>query len=138
MTHVYSSKVDTWLAAVLVVAALAVILVSWRAVTAPLPGKWLMVVPMLLLGVGLPVWLVASTTYTVGPDTLLVRSGPFKWQVPLKDITAVIPTHNPLSSPALSLDRLRIDYGRNRSIMISPRDKEGFIRQLRARGVAAV
>jgi hypothetical protein len=43
------------------------------------------------------------------------------------DITAITPTSNPLSSPALSLDRLRIDYGKGRSVMISPRDKQGFL-----------
>ena len=37
------------------------------------------------------------------------------------------PTRNPLSSPALSLDRLRIDYGSGRSIMVSPEDKDKFI-----------
>jgi hypothetical protein len=37
----------------------------------------------------------------------------------------------------LSLDRLRIDFGRMRSIMISPEDKEAFMKELRRR-VAAV
>jgi hypothetical protein len=39
-------------------------------------------------------------------------------------------TNNPLSSPALSLDRLWIDYGKGAAVMISPKDKEGFIRHI--------
>lgn len=79
------------------------------------------------VGVGLPLWLLLSTHYTLEPRQLIVRSGPFKWCIALADITAITPTSNPLSSPALSLDRLRIDYGRGRSLMISPRNKEQFL-----------
>ncbi len=39
---------------------------------------------------------------------------------------------NPLGSPACSLDRLRIEYGKKR-IMISPPDKPGFLRALAQR-----
>ena len=49
-------------------------------------------------------------------------------------IREVRPTTNPLSAPALSLDRLRIDYeegGRVRSLLVSPKDKEGFLQELR-------
>jgi hypothetical protein len=52
----------------------------------------------------------------------------------MRDIRTVTPTRNPLSSPALSLDRLRIDYGRGRRIMVSPRDPGAFLRELRRRG----
>ncbi|MDO9478112.1 MAG: PH domain-containing protein [Pseudohongiella sp.] len=62
-----------------------------------------------------------------------MKSGPFKWRVPIKQITSITPTSSPLSSPALSLDRLRIDYGRGESIMISPKNKEQFIQDLNVR-----
>ena len=52
--------------------------------------------------------------------------------MPLAAIDAVEPARNPLSSPACSLDRLRIEYGAKR-IMISPLDKAGFLRALAAR-----
>jgi Bacterial PH domain/Sodium:solute symporter family len=44
-------------------------------------------------------------------------------------------TRNPLSSPALSLDRLCIHYkvgGKRRMVMISPADKESFLRVIAA------
>lgn len=49
------------------------------------------------------------------------------------------PTRGPLSSPALSLDRLRIEYGKRGVVLISPREKEAFVRALeghRNRGVS--
>jgi hypothetical protein len=73
-----------------------------------------------------------ATHYTLEPRQLLVRSGPFKWKVPIKDITSITATSNPLSSPALSLDRLRIEYGRGSAIMVSPRNKDQFLRDIEA------
>jgi hypothetical protein len=76
------------------------------------------------------VWLLKTTCYTLEPTRLLVRSGPFSWNVPLAGIHSITPTRNPLSSPALSLDRLCIEYGKHGSLMISPADKQGFLREL--------
>jgi hypothetical protein len=129
----FRSKVDWWLAAVLLISAaasaMAVVIVS--VVESPLLG--LAISPLLLLSVGLPTWLLRATTYTFGDTDLEVRCGPFAWRVPLREIRAVTATRNPLSSPALSLDRLRIDFGPMRSVMISPEDKEGFMKELRKR-----
>ena len=72
-------------------------------------------------------WLFASTDYRVSDGECLVRSGPFRWRIPLDDIEAVRATRNPLSSPALSLDRLEIRYAGGRKIMISPLDRAGFL-----------
>src|SRR5690606_1532665 len=88
---------------------------------------------LLLVGVILPLWILRSTYYTLDARYLHVRSGPFKWRVPLRDIRAVRPTRSPLSSPALSLDRLRIEFGRAGSIMISPGDKDRFLTELECR-----
>lgn len=85
----------------------------------------------------MPLWVLTSTRYTLTATDLHVASGPFRWSVPLRDVRAVTPTRNPLSSPALSLDRLRIDYGRRRWLMISPIDKEGLVRELEARRATA-
>ena len=128
----FHSKVDRWLRVVLFGAAIPplVAVVAIAVTDSLLHG--LMVSPMLLLAVGLPIWLLRTTTYTFDADILLVRSGPFSWRVPIRDIRRVTPTRNPLSSPAFSLDRLRIEYG-NRALMISPDDKEGFLEELRRR-----
>lgn len=129
----FRSKVDGWLATALVAsaAASAIAVVIVGVVESPLLA--LAISPLLLLSVGLPMWLLGATSYTLDRTDLNVRCGPFAWRVPLREIRAVTATRNPLSSPALSLDRLRIDFGRMGSIMISPQDKEGFMQELRKR-----
>lgn len=80
-------------------------------------------------------WLYFSTSYTVTREALLVKSGPFSWIVPLAEISSIEPTHNPASSPALSLDRLCIRYA-GKEIMVSPADKAGFMTVIK-RGINA-
>ena len=75
-------------------------------------------------------WLMLGTHYTVDRGTIRIVSGPFRWKVPIDEITSVSATRNPLSSPALSLDRLSIRYGKRRRIMISPADKAGFLKAI--------
>lgn len=130
MTSTYDSKVDAWLAAIVALAAIAAIAATWQVAMVPLPGKWPIILLILLIGVALPAWIFLATRYTLTPTELLVRSGPFRWRVPLREIVRVVPTRSPLSSPALSLDRLRIDYARGRSIMISPRARDEFLQDL--------
>lgn len=75
---------------------------------------------------GLPVWLLLSTYYLVEADTLKVRSGPFSWSILLNEIKIVKPSRSVLSSPALSLNRLEIQYGQGQTILVSPKDIQGF------------
>lgn len=135
MNNVYRSKIDTWVAILLVGLPILTLFVSWKLIHEAVPGQWFIVVPILLLGVALPISLLVSTKYTITSDALWIRSGIFKWQIPLRDINTVVATRNPLSSPALSLDRIRIDYGKGKSVMISPLNKDAFILELQSRDV---
>jgi len=132
---IYRSKVDTWLAGAIVAAVVVVLIVGFSVVSGPVPAKWLIGVPIILLGAVLPLWLLVSTNYRITDQNLLIRSGPFRWRIPIREIRSVRPTRNARSSPALSLDRLLITYGCGQSCMISPSDKEGFLDELRANGV---
>jgi len=79
-------------------------------------------------------WTLYGTSYTLGADELRIQSGPFRFRVPLGEITAVFPSRNPRSAPACSLDRLEIRYGGGRSrMLISPKDKSAFLNALLAR-----
>jgi hypothetical protein len=128
----HKSKIDTWLIVVLASAAAVSLFAGVTAVMADARSGWWALAMCLAFGVGLPLWLILGTEYRLESSRLHVRSGPFRWSIPVREITAVEPTRNPLSSPALSLDRLRIDYGRGKSVMISPRDRERFLRDLEA------
>ena len=130
---VFRSKIDTWLAIVLVGGAVACMGSAVAVLASRSAMDALIVVPIIAVGAALPLWLLFATDYTLDAVDLRVRCGPFKWRIPLRDIRAVTATHNPLSSPALSLDRLRIDYGPLKSVMISPADKERFLAELERR-----
>lgn len=132
---VFRSKVDTWLKAVLF-GSVAVAIAGVAGSGAFTTSAAFVAVPLLIVAVGLPVWTIRSTYYTLTDERLDVRCGPLVWSVRLNDVRSVTPTRNPLSSPALSLDRLRIDYGRGLSIMISPQDKDAFVRELETRRFA--
>lgn len=132
MQTIYPSKIDTWLLVSILGVPVICAAGLYPVMTMDAPRALAAALPTLLLGVGLPVWLLLSTTYTLGPALLRIRCGPFTWKVPIREISAITPTRNPLSSPALSLDRLRIDYGKGNSVLISPRNKEQFLRDIEA------
>jgi hypothetical protein len=137
METVYRSKTDLWLIALFAIAIIASLSGAFVMLSTRTPVAWMVAAFIAIVGVGLPLWLLLSTRYVLDQGQLRVLSGPFKWCVPLAKITAITPTSSPLSSPALSLDRLRIDYGVGNSVMISPRNKEQFVKDIdAARGVA--
>ncbi len=126
----YRSTIDTWLLAVSIAAvSICLLLIFFALTAAPVEQRWLILISA-IVGISIPLWFLLSTTYTLAPGRLIIRSGPFKWIHNPADIKHVTPTRNPLSSPVLSLDRLRIEFNDNRSVMISPADKEGFLREL--------
>ncbi|MFD2787129.1 PH domain-containing protein [Hymenobacter rubripertinctus] len=88
----------------------------------------LVVLPVL----GFICWLLCSTYYEVQPEQQVLRvvSGPMVWRVPVSAIVSVRPSNDLLSSPALSLDRLCISYGKYDSVLISPADRAGFLAAL--------
>src|SRR3990167_4315870 len=117
------SAVSKALAAATAVAGLAGPFVLNSGGTPPMLALLAVIVALTLL---LPLWLVLDTNYTLTADDLLIRSGPFRWRIVLGDVREVSPSHSWISSPALSLDRLSIRYGADRSILVSPREKQRF------------
>lgn len=129
---VYPSKRDRWLEAVVWMALIASSSAG-LACFALRAGPRLLAVPLTLCLVtpALLFWSFYGTSYTLLSEELLIRSGPFRFHVPLAEITSVAPSRNPISSPACSLDRLEIRYHGDRSrILISPEDKASFLEAL--------
>jgi Mn2+/Fe2+ NRAMP family transporter len=129
MPDTFRSKIDPWLPMVLA-GALAIVVLAVVATVGTDPTTLTILAAILVLDAGLMVWILAGTRYVLDRDVLRVRCGPFRWEVPIAEISAVTPTRTPQSSPALSLDRLHIEYGEGRALIISPADKDGFIRAL--------
>ena len=125
----FRSKIDSWLLLLLLAGCLMTVAGLAVAIHRGPVG---MPLAIAVIGALLVIVLILSTllhtVYRVDGNTLTVVSGPFRWRIPVDEIESVRPTRNPLSSPALSLDRLRIEYSGGRRIMVSPADKRGFIR----------
>ncbi|MBM7647431.1 hypothetical protein JOC78_000352 [Bacillus ectoiniformans] len=91
---------------------------------------------VLLVSIILPlfiIWMWLTTCYILDEHHLVVKFGPFKKKIPLESIKSVKKTMNPLSSPALSLKRLEIVYGDFQTVLISPEDREEFMKILSAK-----
>jgi hypothetical protein len=125
----FKSAVDTWFY-ILVAGLPVVVLVLVASAGTGTVSEMAIIAIVLVVTMGLPVWLLFSTYYVVESGVLLVRSGPFRWSIPISDITSVQPSRSLLSSPALSLKRLEIRYGNGRSILVSPKDQAGFQKAL--------
>jgi hypothetical protein len=129
---IYRSKVDAWIGLILTGLIIASLSLTFRELRAGTPLAAAPVVAALLLGIGLPLWVLLGTRYALTDQHLSIRSGPFRWRIRLDDIRGVTPTRSLVSGPALSLDRLRIDHGRRGSVLISPSDREAFLQRLAA------
>ncbi|WP_175989366.1 PH domain-containing protein [Bacillus sp. Marseille-Q1617] len=75
-------------------------------------------------------WLIAGTYYEINGEVLKVAAGPIRYTIHIHTISAIKASNNPLSSPALSLDRLKITYNHGNTVLISPKDKQEFINEI--------
>ena len=130
----FRSKVDWWLGILLVLAPIASVVALISSVVND-PEEALSGVIAVAILVAVYGLLLVPMRYGITKDELIVRFGILRQRIPLNAILEVKPTHNLLSSPALSLDRLAIytTPGGPRGTMISPTDRESFLMMLAAR-----
>lgn len=126
----FRSRVDGWIAALLIAGALITLGSAGFAMLKAPPADAMVVLAVTLGGQGIVLWLVLSIRYVVKGGVLHVHAGPFHHRIPLSSIHSVRPSRNPVSSPAMSLDRLEIRYADDRRILISPRDRDAFLRAI--------
>lgn len=117
---VFKSKIDWWFGLVLVYP----IFVSIKTI---LEGEW-----MGLLGLGVVVGLILvfskTTRYIINQNQLIVKSTWIVYErIDISKISKIEKSNSVLSSPALSLDRLRIRYNKYDEVLISPKEKKEFI-----------
>ena len=138
----FNSKIDLWILVLLLLAVAACLwgvarIAETVSASPEAMSIWLALglgIP-LVVGIGLPLWLLVATRYYLSDTELEVQSGPLRWTIPIRDIRAVSSTHSMLASPALSLDRVLIEYGQGQgqAVMISPEPRDAFLRQLEHR-----
>ncbi|NJM96026.1 MAG: PH domain-containing protein [Phormidesmis sp. RL_2_1] len=127
----FRSAVDPWFYGL--VTALQLVLL--RAIIPALMGTNSTVVVLTIAAIAaiviIPTWLLVATYYRVDSAILRIQAGPFFWSVPLDQIRSVTPTRSwlgsPLFSAALSVNRLKIDYGRERFVFVSPKNRAAFM-----------
>lgn len=130
-TKHFKSKVDRWIILVLIsVVVIDVAVVGSVAVAGGDPLTSTVTIVVCLAAIALIVSIMLGTYYAVDRDTLTIRSGPFRFKVPISQIKSVKASRSPLSSPAMSMDRILICYGKRRRIMVSPEDKSGFLKAI--------
>ena len=90
---------------------------------------WIGLIIILALAVFL-IHLFLTTDYTIIGNDLIIKCGVlYKSIIKINNITELKESNNILSSPAASLDRIAIYYD-NTFILVSPKDKFGFIDNL--------
>ncbi|TGK27552.1 hypothetical protein EHQ12_08620 [Leptospira gomenensis] len=140
MDSIYKSKVDWWLGAIVLTLFGGGLLSVCAGIYSLFYGDST-IVPWSMLAAGLGtvsfiLVLVYPIEYRLTQSEIIIKSGLIRWKYPYGMITGARPTKNPLSSPALSLDRIRIEYkGKMGFFMISPIDKETFLKDLANRAI---
>lgn len=127
---VFRSAVDAWFYGLMAATAVVTLAALLPLLRTGRPGLVVMALVLAVVTIGLPVWLLLSTAYYVGDHALIVTSGPFRWHIPRAEITSVRRSRSLLSSPALSIDRIEIAYGQHGRLLVSPKDRDGFLRAL--------
>ena len=120
---VFKSKIDWWFGLLLVYPI-------FMSVKSMLLGEWVG-----LLGLSIVVVLILffskTTRYIINDNQLIVMSTWIVYErIDISKITKIEKTNSILSSPALSLDRIRIRYNKYDEVLISPKVKKEFIDEL--------
>lgn len=72
-----------------------------------------------------------STYYIIDHEVLKIRCGFFfNKTIAIETIHKISKSHNPISAPAASLDRLELFYDQEKSVLVSPREEKRFIAHL--------
>src|SRR5699024_7534944 len=118
------SKKDRWITGLLWGVALAGVLIP------AFTGNPLSSIAILPLAVFL-LWFWFKTDYSITENKIKIRYGPVRQTVPIDDIRSIRKKKSRFAAaPALSSDRLQIDYSKYDMVRISPENEQQFIKML--------
>ncbi|MCL1873667.1 MAG: PH domain-containing protein [Clostridiales bacterium] len=131
----FKSKIDWWFHMLVLICLLAsafpiVLGIIYSIISSLIIGAAVMIA----LGgvIVLPIYF--NTYYTLEDTKLHIRSGLcINKRIPYQYIEGIKETRDPAASAGLSLDRIEIRYSSQNMILVSPKDKQEFIRQLNQR-----
>lgn len=127
----FRSKIDGWLVAL----ALGPMVAIAGAQLAGVPiGRGRGGAPVVLLFVmAALVATMATTRYVVSDEAITVWFGPIRRRRRLEELARMRASRSVESSPAWSLDRIELATTRGFWLLVSPADRAGFVRAVRAR-----
>jgi len=126
MKRVYRSRFgwEIFVPAALLLAAVFVLLLTK-------PVAWL---GLAIVGLTFA-WMIhlfLNTHYTIEENRVTIVCGfLYRKEINIQSINSIRESRSILSAPAPSLDRLEIRYGKHQRVLVSPRDKAGFVSALR-------
>ena len=120
---VYKSKIDWWL-------GLPLLYPIFLSVSSMIEGKW-----MGYIGISVIILLIffisKTTRYIKNENQLIVKSMFIvNERIEINKIRKIEKTNSILSSPALSLDRIAVQYNKFDEVYISPKEKQLFVEEL--------
>lgn len=116
---IYKSKIDWWL----IILILGVF--GYPIVEGILSKEYIL---SIIFGLILIMFYFLSKTiqYKIDGENLVIC----KTKIGIKTIRKIYKTNNPLSSPAMSLNRIAVVYNKFDEVLISPKEREEFIDEL--------
>ena len=131
----YPSRIDAWLV-VLVGGTVGIVLVLALSSYSHSPSESLLTFGVLAATLLFSTLIGYPCSYTLTDAQLVIRSGLVRHRIAYRDITAIEPSRSPWAAPALSLRRVKVSFS-GRFQLVSPRERERFIDDLRRRVIAA-
>lgn len=93
--------------------------------------KMYLTISALLILYGFILHMFFNTIYTIDNERLHITCGFFRYNsINIMEIKKISKSHNMISSPAASFDRIEISYGKFEEIIISPKHKLKFSEDL--------
>ncbi|WP_026673735.1 PH domain-containing protein [Alkalihalobacterium bogoriense] len=121
----FPSKKDAWMTVLIWVYILAFVFPPIFVAEITIWGMLIPVICAIFLG-----WIWFQTGYTIEAETLFIKCGPIKSLVKITDIEQIRLTKNPFTAPALSMEKIEIQYSPYRTVQISPINQQEFIEHL--------
>jgi len=120
----FPSKKDRWITGLLWGVALAGVIIP------AVSGNPVSSVVILPLAIFL-LWFWFKTDYRITENKIKIRYGPIRQTIPIGDIKRIRKVKSRFAAaPALSSDRLQIDYSKYDMVRISPENEKKFIKIL--------
>ena len=121
---VFKSTVDIWMAAIFICVPAIIV---YGAITEP----DIVIIVVIIALIVLLATLFFGTKYVIIGNELIVHGGITKTKINIAQIRSLRPSKNPLSAPAMSIDRIEITFDPDMQVtLVSPKDKKLFVKEL--------